>query len=128
YRLKNYTLQEIGDRIGLTRERARQLIKQSLNNLPRNVREIKNAYWFENYKLNQSIYNYLFEDDAYNYLVLVYSEGEENWSAIINDEMADEELKRKVFDKSQKDMVVLDEVESEEHTSELQSRFDLVCS
>ena len=110
YRLKNYTLQEIGDRIGLTRERARQLIKQSLNNLPRNVREIKNAYWFENYKLNQSIYNYLFEDDAYNYLVLVYSEGEENWSAIINDEMADEELKRKVFDKSQKDMVVLDEV------------------
>jgi len=110
YRLKNYTLQEIEDKLGLTRERARQLIKQGLNNLPSNVRENTNAYWFENYKLNQSLYNYLFEDNAYNYLALIYSEGEESWSAIINDEMADESLKRKVFDKSQKDMIVLDEV------------------
>ncbi|MDW8563618.1 sigma factor-like helix-turn-helix DNA-binding protein [Staphylococcus shinii] len=39
YRLKNYTLQEIEDKLGLTRERARQLIKQGLNNLPSNVRE-----------------------------------------------------------------------------------------
>lgn len=110
FRLKNYTLQEIGDEMGLTRERARQLIKQSLLNLPRNVREAKNVYWFENYKLNQSIYNYLFEDDAYNYLALKYSTGEEDWSGILNDEMADEDLRRKISVKKQKGMIVLDEI------------------
>ncbi|WP_198644314.1 sigma factor-like helix-turn-helix DNA-binding protein, partial [Staphylococcus equorum] len=110
FRLKNYTLQEIGDEIGLTRERVRQLIKQSLLNLPINVREAKNVYWFENYKLNKSKYNYLFEDNAYNYLVHKYSEGEKNWSAILNDEMADEVLKRKISSKTQKSMIVLDEI------------------
>ncbi|MGJ5682151.1 DNA-directed RNA polymerase subunit alpha C-terminal domain-containing protein [Staphylococcus equorum] len=110
FRLKNYTLQEIGDEIGLTRERVRQLVNQSLMNLPKDVREIKNAYWFKNYNLDQSMYNYFFEDDAYNYLTLKYTKGLESWTAILDDEMADDLLKRKITNKMQENRIVLDEV------------------
>jgi DNA-directed RNA polymerase alpha subunit len=109
-RLKNFTLQEVGNEIGLTRERARQLINQALNYLPKNVVEANNVYWFENYKLDHQIYNYLFDDNAYTYLTLTSSEGHEDWTAILNDEKADDYLKRKINNKLQENRIILDEI------------------
>lgn len=110
YRLQGQTLQEVGENLNLTRERARQLIKKALIYLPGNVKESRNSYWFENYNLNRTMFYYLFEDDGYNYLTLKYDEGEEPWENILYDERADDSLKRKVTTKLQENQIILGEV------------------
>src|SRR5699024_2715816 len=103
-RLEGNTLEDIGNIIGVTRERVRQLVKKVIDSTNAVFKEDENAYWFSNYNLDNKQYQWLFKDNLYHYLSNRYKKGNESWKHILDDDQR-----------------------SEEHTSELQSRFDLVC-
>lgn len=55
-RLEGKTLEEIGNAIGVTRERVRQLVKVT-SSTKQTFKEDENAYWFSNYNLDKSNMN-----------------------------------------------------------------------
>lgn len=108
-RLQGFTLQQIADEIKLTRERVRQIVKKVIENITIHVREDKNLYWFNNYDLEEKIYNKLFEDKAYHYLNLKYDSGIQSWKEIVDDQKADYQLKKKVQSILMKDKIEIED-------------------
>lgn len=89
-RLEGKTLEETGNELGVTRERARQMIKKALEHLPK-VKENQFKYWFENYALNKDDFNAIFKtsNSSYNYMSLVFENiGKKTLEDILEDERA----------------------------------------
>lgn len=107
-RLEGKTLEEIGNAIGVTRERVRQLVKKVTSNTKQIFKEDENAYWFSNYNLDKKQYEWLFEDSLYYYLSNRYEKGTKSWKDILNDEKASVKLKKKVRDELLKGKIVID--------------------
>ncbi|MDE9918557.1 sigma factor-like helix-turn-helix DNA-binding protein, partial [Staphylococcus pseudintermedius] len=106
-RLEGATLQEIGQKVNLTRERVRQIIRKVFRYKDDFFLEDKNAYWYSNYSISQNEYQLMFDDNSFSYLNEKYNAGKEHISEIINDELATKELKRKVQSILNKDKIVL---------------------
>lgn len=92
-RLEGKTLEEIGNVIGITRERVRQIVKKVLSSTDEIFKEDENAYWFNTYDLDAKQYELLFKDSFYNYLLIRYKKGNKYWNDIIHDDKASNELK-----------------------------------
>lgn len=75
-RLNGCTLEEIGNKEGVTRERIRQISAKILNNLP-DVHESKYKYIYEKYNFNENEFCELFNEskETYNFLKLAYENG-----------------------------------------------------
>lgn len=73
-RLQGKTLQDIGDELGLTKERVRQVTKKALRRHPY-FREDQYAYIFQNYALSPEDLFIAFDEplETYNYLEIAYS-------------------------------------------------------
>lgn len=107
-RLEGKTLEEIGNAIGVTRERVRQLVKKVTSSTKQTFKEDENAYWFSNYNLDKKQYESLFKDNLYYYLSNRYEKGIKLWKDILNDEKASVKLKKRVRDELQKGKIVID--------------------
>ncbi len=68
-RLKNETLETIGKRLGITKERVRQIEKRIFSNIPQ-LREDKYLKYIINYSFDRESFCYIFSESelAYNYL------------------------------------------------------------
>lgn len=95
-RLEGKTLEEIGNAIGVTRERVRQVIKKVIESTNQIFKEDENAYWFSNYDLDIKQYKWLFNDNLYYYLSVRYDKGLNSWEEILNDDKASIELKKRI--------------------------------
>lgn len=86
-RLQGMTLEEAGNVIGVTRERARQLVKKSLEKMPK-LREDDFKYWFENYGIAKENFKNIFglTEESYNYLKSKYKKGTKSLEELLNDE------------------------------------------
>lgn len=74
-RLKGKTLSELGNALGKTRERIRQIEVKSIDKIKNNlVREDKYRYLYENYDISEEDFNIAFKEDieTYNYLRLKF--------------------------------------------------------
>lgn len=107
-RLQGMTLEEAGNEIGVTRERARQLIKKALEKLPR-LKEDELGYWFENYNVTpeefQSIFN--LSQEAYRYLALKYNKGSKKLEDLLNDERITGKIAQRVLVEMRKYCVMI---------------------
>lgn len=92
-RLEGKTLEDIGDATGVTRERVRQVVKKVIDSTNQTFKEDENAYWFNNYDLDNKQYQWLFKDNLYHYLSNRYEKGIKSWKDILNDDKASMQLK-----------------------------------
>lgn len=69
--------------------------------------EDKNMYWFTNYIMDKNTYNKIFSDNNYTYLSLRYENGDRDWSEILKDEKASDEIRKKVQSLVYKNLLVL---------------------
>lgn len=72
--MDGYTLQKIGDNIGVTRERIRQIKNKMSDNLPEFTDAAQYCELFESYKVTKDDFKFLTGESGryYNYLVLKY--------------------------------------------------------
>ena len=79
-RLDGKTLEEIGNSVGITRERVRQKINNSLKRIPKiyEVEKFKDLY--QRFDISEDIFNTISESDSrlYNLMGLLYTKGEED--------------------------------------------------
>ena len=75
-RLNGYTLEEIGNNIGVTRERIRQITYKFFNNLP-DVYESKYKDVYEKYNFNEKEFSKIYNEskETYYFLKLAYDAG-----------------------------------------------------
>ena len=75
-RLSGMTLEEVGQKNGLTRERIRQIVKTTLNRYQR-VYERRFRYWYEKYSMNKREFCTMFDTDGcvYEYLNAMFRRG-----------------------------------------------------
>lgn len=106
-RVEGLTLEAIGQKLGVTRERIRQINARVLNNLSEEYREDKYAYWYNNYNLKKEAYEKIFDDNNYDYLTLRYKQGNKDISEIIEDDYASIDLKTSVRQYINRDNLVL---------------------
>lgn len=97
-RLNGLTLEKIGEKNDITRERVRQICKKQFDRiLSFNYYEDKYSEIFKKYDWNKKIFCELFKLDSYIYefLNLKYDKGIENINGILFDDEFDEEIKNK---------------------------------
>ena len=99
YRLEGLTLEAAGNKMGITRERVRQLIEAALKDKPK-LREDDYAYWFDNYDLNIEASQYIFNvsEKTYRYLTLKGNGGSKEIEEILNDEHVTKDIYIKTRD------------------------------
>lgn len=107
-RLEGNTLEDIGNIIGVTRERVRQVVKKVIDSTNEVFKEDENAYWFSNYNLDNKQYQWLFKDNLYHYLSNRYKKGNESWKHILDDDQASTQLKMIVRNELLKDKIEID--------------------
>ena len=96
YRLDGLSLQEIGDKYSISRERVRQILQKLLFKLPPIIEEEKFSDIYSSFDIPEDIFTLVFHEDSrvYNFLDLKYKKG----SVDILDELArgdySEEVKR----------------------------------
>lgn len=107
-RLQGMTLEEAGNEIGVTRERARQLIKKALERLPR-LKEDELGYWFENYNITPEEFQSIFDlsQEAYRYLALKYNKGSKKLEELLNDERITGKIAQRVLVEMRKYCVMI---------------------
>lgn len=99
-RSNGVTLEEVGQRFGITRERVRQIEKKAMDKLTRRGRvhfeEDKYAYFFTTYAMDKELFfDYLQEtEQVWYYLTTRYSKGKEELSKAIDDPNVSVELRR----------------------------------
>ncbi|MEX2803791.1 sigma factor-like helix-turn-helix DNA-binding protein [Streptococcus sp. H31] len=79
-RIEGKTLQEIGDRTGITRERTRQRIARVLKNLPQ-IKEVQTyKAYFTKYDIGKDIFMYVYNSDGriYELLNLLFKKGKKD--------------------------------------------------
>lgn len=94
YRLKGLTLETIGEKLGVTRERVRQMINDAIRELGE-VKEDSLKYWFEKYEMKKEEFLNIFEttEEGYHFLRLTASKGTNS----IYDLLGDEKITRKIY-------------------------------
>lgn len=97
-RLEGKTLQAIGEEMGLTRERVRQLVDNACQTKPR-LREDDFAYWYSKYKFDDGAMESIFGTDVRirNYLSLVYKKGTDSIIKMLDDPNLDATLYERVY-------------------------------
>lgn len=85
-KLNGMTLEELGRKCGLTRERVRQIIAKIIKKKPRLKEDYYNKI-FTKYDISKEEFCYGFEVDdiTYNYLMLAYPKGLNNLESLIDD-------------------------------------------
>lgn len=106
YRMDGLTLEEIGNKIGITRERVRQREKKALNFLG-TVFEDRYALIFERYAFNLESFTYIFDvmPRIYYFLRLRYKSGTSSIESILDDETIPGTVKLKVDSYLKKDLL-----------------------
>lgn len=96
-RCKGMTLEEIGNQIGLTRERVRQLITKALRKCP-TLYEEDYAIFIEKYDFEREEFSTLFSLDSFqvNYLLFAHKRGVEDVQTFLNDNMVPSAIKERV--------------------------------
>jgi len=97
FRLMGMTLEETGNELGVTRERARQLSAKALKQFPR-VKEVQYKYWFENYALSKEDFMTIFKvsEESFNYMNIMYdSKGTKSVENIFEDTNCSESIARR---------------------------------
>lgn len=86
-RLNGMTLEETGNKYGITRERIRQIEAKYIKKSPR-LSEDKYAYIFEKYDISKEDFLLGFREKAetYNYLLMTYKHGNCNLNDMLDDE------------------------------------------
>lgn len=99
-RLEGKTLEETGNKLGITRERVRQLVKRALGKLPK-VKEDQFKYWFENYDLSKEDFISIFNinGESYNYIDMVF---EKRGSKTIEDIFSDPHVTAVIVSRAKK--------------------------
>lgn len=96
-RMQGKTLEETGNELGVTRERARQLAKKALEDLPK-VKELKYQYWYENYAISKKDFLDLLDitEESYNFLSFICnSNGNKQLEEIFEDENLTESIAKR---------------------------------
>lgn len=108
-RLSGMTLEETGRTMGVTRERARQIIKKVLSKMPR-LREDDFKYWFENYCITKEEFKHIFgvTDESYNYLKGTYKRGTKSLEDMLSDDDINGIIAQRVDKELYKYCVVID--------------------
>lgn len=93
-RMKGTTLNDIGERLSVTRERVRQLEKRYKKNIPR-VYEDKYSYIFEEYDIleNDFILGFKEKKETYAYLNMRYKKGHSKIEKMLEDERIPDYMK-----------------------------------
>ena len=86
-KLSGYTLEQIGNEYGVTRERVRQIIAKELKKIHFVEEEKKYSAYFENYDFKEELFCKLFNEDkcTYFYLREKYKKGETKPSELLDD-------------------------------------------
>ena len=126
-KLAGKTLQEIGDQVGITRERVRQLLMKGLRNRPY-LREDYLAYIYENYDFSAEDIELAFDEprETYNYLEMVSTVGRAKRkpiASILEDTSVKPELRRKAERVIYKNYITVDGVHVLKKRSELVKYF-----
>ncbi len=97
-RLEGKTLEECGKKMGVTRERIRQVVLRLFRNKPI-LREDDYKYWFEKYMFNIDSFSNIFltTSKEYNYLSLAYKSGFRNLDEIVEDERITPEIEKAFY-------------------------------
>ena len=109
-RLNGLTLEETGHIIGVTRERARQLVKKGIEKLPQ-LREDDFKYWFENYELSKEECCHIFEIpvQSYNYLDMSYKKGIKDMEQMLEDKNISGPVAQKVTKEIYKNCILVED-------------------
>ncbi|OME46841.1 hypothetical protein BSK59_28775 [Paenibacillus odorifer] len=94
-RLKGFTLEELGQKYGVTRERVRQIVKKHMNNRP-HLREDHHADVFKKYSFSKADFSIAFDEPliTFNYLVLAYEPGTLALDMLVDDDSFPIEYRR----------------------------------
>lgn len=86
-KLSGYTLEQIGNEYGVTRERVRQIIAKEFKKIHFVEEEKKYSAYFENYDFKEELFCKLFNEDkcTYFYLREKYKKGETKPSELLDD-------------------------------------------
>lgn len=106
YRMDGLTLEEIGNKLGVTRERVRQRERKALGSLGP-VFEDKYKLVFEAYNFSPESFAYIFDASPriYNFLKLRYRAGTNDIEAMLDDEAIIETIKLRVDSYLKKDLI-----------------------
>lgn len=126
-RLAGKTLQEIGDRYGITRERVRQLSLKGLSKKPQ-LREDKYAYIYNNYDFSEEDLFLAFDEpqETYNYLEMISTQTRAKRKSIeelLTDSSIPPELRRKAEKAIYKQYVTIDGVRVKKQRPDLVKHF-----
>ena len=110
YRLKGYTLEKTGKKMGYTRERIRQIVDKSLKQKPVLI-EDDFAYWFSKYKFDSEAFEYIFNEriETYMYLNMVYEPGLLDIESMIDDNQMNQSIFSRYKEYINKDNVFIDD-------------------
>ena len=121
-RLHGETLEETGQRYGLTRERVRQITQKALSHRPR-LREDRYQYLFEQYEFSREEFRLAFDEPAevYNYLEMLRTRGGQRKpiQEILKDEKVSVSFRRKAERAVYRQYVTLDGIRVRKTRSEL---------
>lgn len=94
-KLNGDTLEELGQRYGITRERVRQIVLKHMNNRPQ-LREDRYADVFRKYSLSKAEFSLAFDEPliTYYYLTMAYKPGTVVLDVLIEDEFFPIEYRR----------------------------------
>ena len=128
------TLEEIGQSLGITRERVRQLLKKAMEKLRAEFKkssgltcfdEAYYEYLYSNYDLpKEACFEYLnISEDTLNYLKNTYSAGKKKIAEALNDSQIDLTLKMRITDYLNKDKVLIDGILIDRNRASLEDYF-----
>lgn len=112
-RLDGKTLEEIGNKTGVTRERVRQILKKEFNQIPKNLYEDRYYYIYENYDISKELAKSIFEmeENEYYYLQNKYDKGNNPLEMLLEDETIslDDSVVERIKKYLNKDYIVIDD-------------------
>lgn len=110
-RIKGRTFEDIGNELGLTRERVRQLDVQAKSRLPR-LREDDYAELFKKYAWTYEAFNkaYGVTIDSFSYLDNIYGRGNEKLEEFLCDNDVDFGIRKRVEKIIYKDYIIIDSI------------------
>lgn len=109
-RIDGHTLEEVGTRIGLTRERIRQLVNKVLDTRPRPVREDEYSSFYKTYHFSKAEFKSIFQVDDYtwNYLGISYKAGDLPLEKLLENRALDSDTYKRAHRVVYKDYLHLD--------------------
>lgn len=112
-RLDGKTLEEIGNKTGVTRERVRQILKKEFIQIPKNLYEDRYRYLYENYDISFEVAKNVFQMESieYYYLQNRYDKGNQSLNLILEDDNASlqDSIVEKIKIFLNKDYIIIDD-------------------